>query len=61
MVNEEEFMDIRALHRQGLSYSEIGRLLGRDWRTVKRYLEEGVQPAYRRRPRAASKLDPTSR
>jgi len=56
MVNEEEFMDIRALHRQGFSYAEIGRLLGRDWRTVKRYLEEGAQPAYRRR-RAPSKLD----
>jgi hypothetical protein len=30
MISEEEFMDIRALHRQGLAYSEIGRLVGRD-------------------------------
>ena len=58
MINEEEFMDIRALYRQGLGYSEIGRLLGRDWRTVKRHLEEGVQPGYRRRRRVPSKLDP---
>ncbi len=50
-------MDIRALHRQGMSYAEIGRVVGRDWRTVKRYLVDGAQPAYRRR-RAASKLDP---
>jgi transposase len=57
VINEEEFMDIRALHRQGLSYAEIGRLIGRDWRTVKRYLTEGAQPVYRRR-RAPSKLDP---
>ena len=50
-------MDIRALHRQGLTYAEIGRLVGRDWRTVKRYLTEGAQPVYRRQ-RAPSKLDP---
>jgi transposase len=57
MISEEEFMDVRALHRQGLSFAEIGRLLGRDWRTVRRYLVEGAQPAYRRR-RLPSKLDP---
>jgi hypothetical protein len=46
-------MDIRALSRQGYTYAEIGRLVGRDWRTVKRYLES----VYRRR-RMPSKLDP---
>lgn len=50
-------MDIRALHRQGHTYAEIGRIVGRDWRTVKRYLTTGAQPVYRRR-RAPSKLDP---
>lgn len=57
MINEEELMDIRALHRQGRTYAEIGRELGRDWRTVKRYVEEGAQPVYRRR-RRPSILDP---
>ena len=50
-------MDIRALHRQGLTYAEIGRIVGRDWRTVKRYLTEGAQPRYQRK-RMPSKLDP---
>jgi transposase len=57
VVTEEELMDIRALHRQGLTYAEIGRLVGRDRRTVKRYLVAGAQPVYRRR-RAPSMLDP---
>ena len=56
MISEEELMDARALARRGYTYAEIGRLLGRDWRTVKRYLETGAQPVYQRR-RMPSKLD----
>lgn len=56
MIDEEELMDINALHRQGYTYAEIGRMVGRDWRTVKRYLTEGAQPVYRRK-KPPSKLD----
>jgi hypothetical protein len=49
-------MDIRALHCRGLDYAEIGRLVGRDWRTVRRYLVEGARPANPRK-RAPSTLD----
>jgi transposase len=58
VIDQEEFMDINALHRQGYTYAQIGRMVGRDWRTVKRYLEEGAQPVYRREKEPASKLDP---
>jgi transposase len=56
LISEEDLMDARALARQGYTYAEIGRLLGRDWRTVKHYLETGAQPVYRRR-RMPSRLD----
>jgi transposase len=43
IVDAESWMNIRrfrALHAAGASYAEIGREVGCDWRTVKKYLEE---------------------
>jgi transposase len=57
VFSEEEFMDAKILHHRGVSFSEIARQLGRDWRTVKRYVTADEQPRYRRPP-APSMLDP---
>lgn len=60
MVQLGELMMILELHRQGLSVSAIARRTGRDPKTVRKYIERGVEaPAYG--PRSAgrpSKLMP---
>jgi hypothetical protein len=40
MLGLEDCMDIRSLHQQGLSVSEIARRDGIDRRTVRKYLRE---------------------
>lgn len=57
MISMEEYMDIKVLHRDGLSIREIARRLGIDRRTVKRHLEREGLPAYERRERQESKLE----
>lgn len=60
MVRLGELMMILELHRQGLSVTAIARRTGRDPKTVRKYIERGVEaPAYG--PRSAgrpSKLAP---
>ena len=41
-------MEINALRKRGWSYASIGRHIGRDWRTVKDYLEGKREPGVRR-------------
>lgn len=57
MIGTEDWMNMHVLFKQGLSYAEIGRLVGRDWRTVKKALDAESPPRYHRTPRG-SKLDP---
>jgi transposase len=57
MYGERIWMDAKRLRAQGMSYVEIGELLGIDRRTAKKLCEEKEPPRARRRGRS-SKLDP---
>ncbi|ASP89516.1 IS21 family transposase (plasmid) [Sinorhizobium meliloti] len=59
MIKLGEMMMILDLHRQGLSVSAIARQTGADRKTVRKYIERGLEaPAYGpRRPRATV-IDP---
>ena len=47
MVQLGELMMILELHRQGLSVTAIARRIGRDPKTVRKYIERGIEaPAY---------------
>ena len=47
MVQLGELMMILELHRQGLSVTAIARRTGRDPKTVRKYVERGIEaPAY---------------
>jgi len=58
MVTMEVLMDILVLARQGYSVRAIARKLGIHRKTVKKYLEAGGPPVYRKRKRKGSILDP---
>jgi len=59
VVRLGELVVILDLHRQGLSLSAIARQTGLDRKTVRRYVERGLEPpAYQPRPTQASKVTP---
>ena len=58
-IDKEEFIVIRALHRRGYAYAQIGRLMGRGWRTVKRYLKGSAQPVYHREKESPQNSTPS--
>lgn len=57
VIKLEEWVDVVALHRQGLSIRAIARRLGISRNAVRRALRRGGPPVYLRPPRP-SKLDP---
>ena len=58
MLQEERCMEIRILKQQGKSEREISRLTGHSRTTIKKYLQSDSEPAYQKRARRGSKLDP---
>ena len=44
MIQLGELMMILELHRQGLSITAIARRTGRDPKTVRKYVERGLEP-----------------
>ena len=44
MIKLGELVMILELHRQGLKTSAIARQLGMDRKTVRRYIERGLEP-----------------
>ena len=57
MVRLGELVMILDLHRRGLSLSAIGRQTGLDRKTVRRYIQRGLEPpAYQPRPPRAGKI-----
>jgi len=59
VVRLGELVVILDLHRQGLSVSAIARQTGLDRKTVRRYVERGLEPpAYQPRPAGPTKVSP---
>lgn len=58
MLKEEGVMEIRILHRQGVSIRGIARQLGVSRNTVRQYLRSNKQPVYAKRSGKRSKLAP---
>ena len=59
MVNLGEAMGILELHREGLTISAIAERTGKDRKTVRKYIRQGVAvPRYKPRVARAQVMDP---
>lgn len=57
MVNQEEYMEIRILRRQGKSLRAIAKETGLSINTIRKYLAQETSPKYKTRMPRISKLD----
>jgi transposase len=60
MISKEDYMDIQALYRNGMTVRAIARKLGRHRNTVKKHLTSDEFPRYRKTRRRESILEPYS-
>jgi transposase len=61
MVKLKELMMILELHKQGLSVSAIAERIGKDRKTVRKYIARGMEaPKYSPRPRRQTLIEPFS-
>jgi len=58
MISQEAWMDLKLLHRQGMSLRAISRATGLARQSVKRALAQTVPSTYKPRPPRPHKLDP---
>jgi transposase len=58
VLNVEERFMIKNLHRQGVSISDIARVMGHDRKTVRKLLQEALLPAPSLRQPKVRKIDP---
>lgn len=57
MISQEVWMDLKLLHRQGMSVRAIARTTGLSRQAVRRALQLTVPPTYKPRPAKPGKLD----
>lgn len=57
MLNLQDFLTLKELHEQGLSYSEIARQTGFNRKTVCKYIKFNAPPEEKKRAPNPSKLD----
>jgi len=58
MLEGDQWMEIRRDDKLGLSFAEIGRKHGVDYRTAKKYADNEKKPKYKKRTPKKSILDP---
>jgi transposase len=59
MIDEEVWLMMKSMKIHGTSISDIARQMGRDRKTVRKYiLADGKPPKYKKRPKKPSILDP---
>lgn len=58
MIDEEEWLMIKTLYQNGETISAIARKTGRDRKTIRKFLNDKNPPAYKKRPKRPSILDP---